>query len=61
MAFNEREYKNEYKKDKYKIFSVTLKKEEKEKLDDLLNKKGIKSSDFLRKAIEKLENDELLN
>lgn len=59
MAFDENKYRQEFNKKNYKQFKVDLKTEEYERLNKNLEKKQITKSTFLRKAIEKLENDEL--
>ena len=52
--FNQKEYIQQYQKEHYSIFKVKLKKEEKEELNELLNKVGLNQAQFLRNAIQKL-------
>lgn len=59
MAFDENKYRQEFNKKNYKQFKVDLKTEEYERLNKNLEKKQITKATFLRKAIEKLESDEL--
>ena len=51
MAFNKREYDNNYEKEHYSQFKVKLKIEEKENLDNLLEKENITKTDFLKQSI----------
>lgn len=55
MAFNQKEYINQYKKEHYSKLSVDLPKETKQELIDLCNKKGITIKQFIIDAIEKLK------
>ena len=57
--FNKKNYDIDYRK-KYKSqFNVDLNKDEKNELDNLLNKKGITKSEFLRIAISLLKEGKL--
>ena len=51
MAFNKREYDDEYAKKHLSQFKVNLKKEEKKKLDEILNEQNISKTEFLRESI----------
>ena len=42
--FNQKEYINEYNKQHYSIFKVSLKKEEKEELNKLLKQNNLRNS-----------------
>nr|DAX16864.1 MAG TPA: NikA, BACTERIAL CONJUGATION, RELAXASE, DNA [Caudoviricetes sp.] len=53
--FNQKEYINEYNKQHYSIFKVSLKKEEKEELNKLLKQNNLTNADFLRNAIKDLK------
>ena len=53
MAFNQREYINQYKKEHYSKLSVDLTKEQKQELIDICNRDGISIKEFILKAIEK--------
>lgn len=53
--FNPTKYKNDYKKENYKQFSTVLKKDEMEKLQELMDKLGMNRAEFLRYAMEKLD------
>lgn len=55
--FNQQKYQQEYNKQNYSTFKVDLKKEEKEELDQLLQKKGMTKATFLRNAITKLKEE----
>lgn len=55
--FNQKKYIQEYNKEHYKPFNVRLKKDEYEKLEELLKEKNLSKPDFLRKAIENLEKE----
>ena len=59
MGFDKKKYDKEYIKNNYKTFKVDLKNDEYEKLNKKLEEKQITKATFLRKAIEKLENDKL--
>ena len=59
MGFDKKKYDREYIKNNYKTFKVDLKNEEYERLNKKLDEKQITKATFLRKAIEKLENNEL--
>lgn len=59
MAFDENKYRQEFNKKNYKQFKVDLKNDEYERLNKKLEEKQITKATFLRKAIEKLENNEL--
>ncbi|MCI6265883.1 MAG: hypothetical protein MR598_03435 [Erysipelotrichaceae bacterium] len=59
MAFNQKEYINNYKKENYKTFKVEMQKQEKEHLDNLLKEKNLKGAEFLRLSIKALENGTL--
>lgn len=59
MAFNQKEYINNYKKENYKTFKVEMQKQEKEHLDNLLKDNNLKGSEFLRLSIKALENGTL--
>ena len=56
MAFDQKEYINNYKKENYKTFKVEMQKQEKEHLDNLLKEKKLKGAEFLRLSIRALEN-----
>lgn len=58
MSFDKKKYDREYIKNNYKTFKVDLKNEEYDRLNKKLEEKKITKATFLRKAIEKLENDE---
>lgn len=60
MAFDENKYRQEFNKKNYRQFKVDLKTEEYDKLNKKLEEKQMTKATFLRKAIEKLENDELI-
>ena len=49
--FNESKYKQQYNKEHYRTFKVDLKKEELDRLEEYLAKKGITKAQFLRDAI----------
>lgn len=49
--FNESKYKQQYNKEHYRTFKVDLKKEEFDKLEQLLKKEGLTKAQFLREAI----------
>lgn len=57
--FNQKDYIKEWKKDNYKQFKVELKKEEKEKLMELLKDNDLSGSDFVRLAMISLKNGTL--
>ena len=59
MAFNQKEYINNYKKENYKTFKVEMQKQEKEHLDNLLKENNLKGAEFLRLSIKSLENGTL--
>lgn len=59
MAFNQKEYINNYKKENYKTFKVEMQKQEKEHLDVLLKENELKGAEFLRLSIKALENGTL--
>lgn len=59
MAFNQKEYINNYKKENYKTFKVEMQKQEKEHLDSLLKENNLKGAEFLRLSIKALENGTL--
>lgn len=59
MAFNQKEYINNYKKENYKTFKVEMQKQEKEHLDNLLKDNNLKGAEFLRLSIKALENGTL--
>lgn len=49
--FNESKYKQQYNKEHYRTFKVDLKKEELDKLEQLLKELGLTKAQFLRNAI----------
>lgn len=51
MAFNKREYDNNYDKEHYSQFKAKLKIEEKESLDNLLENENMTKTDFLKQSI----------
>lgn len=53
--FDKQEYDTKYKKEHYSQFKVDLTKIEYQELCSLLEKKGIKKVDFVRKAFEELK------
>lgn len=53
--FNSTEYKKEYAKKHYKHFSVSVTPELKKRLDDYCRDMGISKSEFLRRALDALE------
>lgn len=55
--FNQKEYINEYNKQHYSIFKVSLKKEEKKELNKLLKQNNLTNADFLRNAIKDLKGE----
>ena len=55
--FNQSKYISEYKKQNYKKFTCDLKKDEWEVLDVLLKEYGMNKAEFVRWAVEKLENE----
>ena len=59
MAFNQKEYINNYKKENYRTFKVEMQKQEKEHLDSLLKENNLKGAEFLRLSIKALENGTL--
>lgn len=48
MAFNKREYDNNYDKEHYSQFKAKLKKEEKKELDEFLKKNNLTKPEFIR-------------
>lgn len=54
--FNKSEYNTKYQKEHYAKFSTILKPEEKQRVDDYCKKEGISKSDFIRRALDMLEN-----
>ncbi len=57
MAFDKAKYDIEYMKENRSQFKVDLKKDEKEELDALLQKKGLKKVEFVRWAMKKLKDE----
>ena len=53
--FNQTDYIREYNKSHYSNLKITLKKEEKEELDQLLKENGWTKPQFIRIAIEALK------
>ena len=53
--FNQTDYIREYNKSHYSNLKITLKKEEKEKLDQLLKENGWTKPQFIRIAINALK------
>ena len=49
--FNQAKYIQQYNKEHYKTFKVDLKKEEFDKLEQLLKEEGLTKAQFLRNAI----------
>ena len=49
--FNESKYKQQYNKEHYRTFKVDLKKEELDKLEQILKELGLTKAQFLRNAI----------
>lgn len=49
--FNESKYKQQYNKEHYRTFKVDLKKEELDKLEQMLKELGLTKAQFLRDAI----------
>ncbi len=54
--FNKREYDSNYQKTHYKRITVDVKPELKKSIDDYCFDHGISKSEFLRQALEALEN-----
>lgn len=52
MAFNQKQYINEYKKEHYSKLSVDLPKEKKEELINICNQQGITIKKFILDSIE---------
>lgn len=52
MAFNQREYINQYKKEHYSKLSVDLTKEQKQRLIDICNRNGLSIKQFIVRIIE---------
>ena len=57
MAFDKAKYDIEYMKENRSQFKVDLKKDEKEELDALLQKKGLKKVEVVRWAMKKLKDE----
>lgn len=55
--FNQQKYKQEYAKQHYKSFLVSLKNEEIDELNKLLKKHNLTKAQFLRNAIEELKKE----
>lgn len=53
--FNQGKYIQQYNKEHYRTFKVDLKKEEFDRLEELLKEKGLTKAQFLRDAIEKIK------
>lgn len=51
-----KEYEKKYKKEHYARFSADLKPEEKQRVDDYCKDEGISKADFIRRALDMLEN-----
>lgn len=58
MAFNKREYDNNYEKEHYSQFKAKLSKEEKKELDEFLEKNNLTKPEFIRQSF-KLMKDKL--
>lgn len=50
MAFNKREYDNNYEKEHYSQFKAKLNKEEKQELDKFLEKNNLTKPEFIRQS-----------
>lgn len=50
MAFNKREYDNNYDKEHYSQFKAKLNKDEKKEIDDFLEKNNLTKREFIRKS-----------
>lgn len=57
MAFNQKEYINQYKKEHYSKLSVDLPKEMKQELIDICNRNGISIKQFIVNSIEKAKKE----
>lgn len=57
MAFNQRQYLNQYKKEHYSKLSVDLPKEKKQELIDICNRQGITIKKFILDSIESAKKD----
>lgn len=53
--FNATKYKQKYNEEHYKIFKVSLKYEDNEKLDNFLKNMKLTKAEFLRRTINDLE------
>ena len=54
--FDKKEYNQKYKKEHYARFVADLRPEEKQRVDNYCKKEGISKSDFIRRALDMLEN-----
>lgn len=50
MAFNKREYDNNYEKEHYSQFKAKLNKEEKKEIDEFLEKNNLTKPEFIRRS-----------
>ena len=57
MAFNQKEYINQYKKEHYSKLSVDLPKEIKQELIEICNRQGISIKQFILNSIQRTKND----
>ena len=57
--FNQTDYIREYNKKNYSQFKATLKKKDREELNELLKKHGLNKTQFVLKAKELLEKGKL--
>lgn len=58
MAFNKKEYDNNYEKEHYSQFKAKLNKEEKKEIDEFLEKNNLTKPEFIRRSF-KLMKDKL--
>lgn len=54
--FNKSKYNTQYQKEHYARFVADLKPEEKQRVDDYCKDEGISKADFIRRALDMLEN-----
>lgn len=57
--FNQQKYIQQYNKEHYKAFKVDLKKEELDNINMLLKEKNMTKAEFLRLAINALEDNKI--
>ena len=57
MAFNQKDYINQYKKEHYSKLSVDLTKDQKQELINICNQKGISIKQFIVNSIERAKKD----